>query len=106
MHECSASLFGKTDMPSKKEQDRGEIARRGDAIYDRKVRDAVSEEKKGQFVAIDVRSEDFGIGADDRTATKRLRTRHPEARVWLRRIGSRYARRFSARPRSKADVGK
>lgn len=61
-------------MPSKKEQDREEIARRGDAIYDRKVRDAVSEEKKGQFVAIDVRSEDFEIDADDRTATKRLRT--------------------------------
>ena len=53
-------------MPAKREQEREEIARRGDAIYDRKMRDAVSEEKKGQFVAIDVRSEDFEIDAVQR----------------------------------------
>jgi hypothetical protein len=31
------------------------------------------------------------------SASDRLLARHPEARVWMRQIGSRYARRFGPR---------
>ena len=51
----------------------------------------------GKFAVIDIVSEDFEIDADELAATDRLRVRHPAAQVWLRQIGSRYARRFGAR---------
>jgi hypothetical protein len=45
-------------------------------------------------VAIDVSSEDFEIDSNDFVATERLRNRHPNARMWLARIGRKAAYRF------------
>ena len=76
-----------------------EFAQRGDAIYEREVRPQARAADTGKFVAIDV---DTGLYEIDRTelaATDRLLARRPGARVWLRRIGSRYAHRFGPRSR-------
>jgi hypothetical protein len=52
-------------------------------------------------VVIDVESEDFAVDADSRAAVDRLLERHPDAqgRLWLRRVGSRFAYHFGGRLR-------
>ena len=75
-----------------------EFARRGDAIYDREIAPRLEKANGGKFVSIDIESGDFEIDADDMAATQRLRARLPDAQIWFRRIGSKYARRFGPRP--------
>jgi len=79
-----------------------EFARRGDAIYEGKVRANVEKEHRGEFVAIDIETGAYEVDADELAASDRLLARLPEAQVWVRRVGSRYARRFGPRPRSVA----
>jgi hypothetical protein len=79
-----------------------EFARRGDAIYERDVRPAVGASHEGQFVVIDIETGAYEIDADEQAASDRLLARVPGAQVWLRRVGSPYARRFGGRGRSVA----
>jgi len=77
-----------------------EFARRGDAIYERDVEPKMAESAKGMFAAIDIETGSYEVDADELTASDRLVARLPEAQIWVRRIGSRYTRRFGPRPRS------
>ena len=77
-----------------------DFARRGDEIYERDIRPHLGIEQEGQFVAIDIETGTYEIDGDELTASDRLRSRCPEAQIWLRRVGSRYARRFGPRSRS------
>ena len=79
---------------------KGEFAERGDAIYERRVESVVGTSHAGQFVAIDIETEAFEVDADELTASDHLLARVPTAQVWVRRIGSRYMRRFGVRPRA------
>ena len=79
-----------------------EFAQRGDEIYERHIRPHLGVEQDGQFVAIDIETNAYEIDGDELTASDRLRGRYPEAQIWLRRVGSRYARRFGPRYRSEA----
>lgn len=74
-----------------------ELARRGDEIYERDISPHLKEEDKGKFVLIDVVSGDYEIDRSEIAASKRLRTRRPDAQVWFRRVGFRYTRRFGHR---------
>ena len=75
-----------------------EFARRGDEIYNRDIRPLVeTEENKGKFVLIDIETGAWETDADEMTAAKRLEARVPDAQVWMRRVGSRYAYRFCPR---------
>lgn len=74
-----------------------EFARRGDEIYERHIRPHVEAGNEGKFVVIDIETGAYEIDADELVASDRLLARYPEAQVWLKRIGSRYARRFGAR---------
>ena len=76
-----------------------EFARRGDAIYDRDIRPAIESGNQGKFVAIDIETGAYEIDVDEQVASDRLLTRVPGAQVWLRRVGSRYVRRFGRRAR-------
>ena len=78
-----------------------EFARRGDAIYDREIAPRLEAANRGKFVSIDIESGAFEIDEDELTASRRLRARIPDAQIWFRRIGSRFARRFGPRPRRK-----
>jgi hypothetical protein len=71
-----------------------EFARRGDEIYERHLRPHVEADNAGKFIVIDIETGAYEIDADELRASDRLLARHPEAQVWLRRVGSRYARRF------------
>jgi len=71
-----------------------EFARRGDEIYERDLRPHVEAGNEGKFIVIDIETGAYEIDADELVASDRLLARHPDAQVWLRRVGSRYARRF------------
>ncbi len=71
-----------------------EFARRGDEIYERDLRPQVEAGNEGKFIVIDIETGAYEIDADELVASDRLLARHPDAQVWLRRVGSRYARRF------------
>jgi hypothetical protein len=74
-----------------------EFARRGDEIFERVVRPRVEDEDERKFVLIDIETEDFEVDADEIAASDRLLARNPDAQVWMRRVGSRYARSFGGR---------
>ena len=71
-----------------------ELARLGEEIFDRQVRAALRPEDHGKFVAIDVKTGDHEVDEDDYAAVMRLRSRKPEADVWLMRAGFRAACRI------------
>jgi hypothetical protein len=72
-----------------------EFARRGDDLYDRKVRPHLGAEDDGKFVALDIDSGEFEIHAKEIIASDRLRKRLPEAQIWMVRVGSRHVHRLS-----------
>ena len=71
-----------------------EFARRGDEIYERDLRPHVEAGNEGKFIVIDIETGAYEIDADELVVSDRLLARHPDAQVWLRRVGSRNARRF------------
>jgi hypothetical protein len=73
-----------------------EFSLRGDSIYERLIGPQVESSHKGEFVAIDVETGEYEVDADELAASDRLLNRVPNAQIWLRRVGSRYARRFGS----------
>jgi len=71
-----------------------EFARRRDEIYERDIGPLVEASNEGKFVAIDIETGAYEVDADEISASDRLLARNPDAQVWLRRVGSRYVRRF------------
>jgi hypothetical protein len=76
---------------------RDEVARRGDDLYEREVLPRLNKEDEGKFVLIDVETGEYELDRDEVTASDRLLARRPDAQVWTRQVGSRYARRFGPR---------
>ena len=74
---------------------RDEVARLGKAIYERDVRRQVETDHDGEVVAIDVDSGGWALGGNAIAASESLRGRHPDAEVWLMRVGHRALYRFS-----------
>lgn len=68
-----------------------EFARRGDELYEHNVRPHLEASSRGKFVVIDIETGDYEIDTDELAASDRLLARHPDAQIWLARIGSRYA---------------
>ena len=64
-----------------------ELDRLGGEIFDQRIRPTLRPEDHGKFVAIDVRTGQFDIDEDDYTAVMRLRSRLPDAEIWLERVG-------------------
>jgi hypothetical protein len=77
-----------------------EFAQRGDAMYERSLTELNPAGNEGKFVAIDIETGAYEIDGDELAASDRLLTRLPQAQIWVRRIGSRYARHFGPRPRN------
>ena len=89
-------------MKSQPRYSKEEFARRGDAIYENELRSALEPGNEGKFVAIDIETGTYEVDSNELAASHRLLTRVPNAQIWLRRIGSRYARHFGSYPRSPA----
>ena len=69
----------------------GEIAARGESIYQQQVLPQVGPVEKGTFVVIDVESGDYEVDPRDATATRRLLKRRPKAVTYGVRVGYRAA---------------
>jgi hypothetical protein len=76
-----------------------EFARRGDEIFERDIRPKLPSNNDDKFILIDIESGAYEVDADEKAASDRLLARHPDAQVWIRRVGSRYARRFGSHAR-------
>ena len=75
--------------------DEEEFGRRGDEIYERDIEPKLKPDNPAcKFVAIDVETGDYEVAADELAASRALHSRRPNARVWLRRVGSRYLYRI------------
>lgn len=64
-----------------------EVARRGEEIYERSVRERVEPEQDGCFLALDILSGDYEVADEALPATARLRERRPDAVLYLIRVG-------------------
>ncbi|MBI3911794.1 MAG: hypothetical protein HY320_12800 [Armatimonadetes bacterium] len=64
-----------------------QIVRLGEAIYQREIRPKVEDQHRGEFLALDVESGDYAIGADELTAVRNLRVRRPGVVPYIVRIG-------------------
>ena len=71
-----------------------EFARRGDEIYEREVLPRLTSEDEGKYALIDIETGDYEIDRDELAASDRLFARRPDAQIWFRQVGSRYARRL------------
>jgi hypothetical protein len=74
-----------------------EFAQRGDALYEAQIRSQVEEGNHGKIVAIDLETGAFEVDASEITACDRLEAIHPNAQIWIVRIGFRHVRRFGGR---------
>jgi len=73
-----------------------ELATRGIERFERQVKPVLRPEDDGKFVAVDVDTGDFEMDRDDYIAVMRLRSRNPEAEIWLMRAGSSVTCRIGA----------
>ena len=81
----------------KRRYSKKEFVRRGDSLYDTKVRPELTAEDDGKFVALDIDTGTYEIHVSEITAGDRLRKRLPEAQIWMVRVGSRYLHRFGGK---------
>ncbi len=77
-----------------------EFRKRADAIFERDILPQLKKKAARDFVAIDIETGAYEIDADEMAACERLEARVPDAQVWLRRVGSPFARTFGGHWRS------
>lgn len=68
-------------------------------LYETDIRSHPEQSDFGKFIVIDIETGEYEIDSDEIAASDRLLSRIPNAQVWLRRVGSRYARSFGPRIR-------
>ena len=73
------------DAPTRRTAE--ETGRLGDEIYERDIRPEVEADHFGKVIAIDVDSGDYAVADTARSAARGLREQHPDAQVWLMRVG-------------------
>ena len=64
-----------------------EVGRRGEEIYQQKLRARVEKQHFGDFLVVDILTGDYEIDRDDLTASDRLRAKNPDAVMYGLRIG-------------------
>lgn len=74
-----------------------EVARRGEAIYQQKLRPRVEQQHFGEFLVMDVLSGDYEIDRDDLKASDRVLAKNPNAVLYGVRIGYPAAYRIGGR---------
>ena len=84
---------------TKRRYSKEEFARRGDAIYENDVRPHLQADDEGKFAAIDIESGMYELDRDELKAGNRLRSRLPEAQIWMVRVGHRSVHRLGGRQR-------
>lgn len=65
-----------------------EIARRGQDLYERRIRREVEPDHEGRFLVMDVVSGDYEVADEDLEASERLLKRRPGAMLYGQPIGT------------------
>lgn len=78
----------------------GEIARRGQALYESRIRPHVERDHFGKFLVLDIDSGEYEIDADHLAASDRAAAKHPDAPLFAIRIGYRAGGRIGGNQRS------
>ena len=79
-----------------------EIARRGQALYEERLRGIVDARDRGKFLVVDIESGEYEIDVDELAALQRAKRKNPDAALYILRIGYPAAYRIGrefARPR-------
>ena len=79
---------------TKRRYPKEEIVKRGEAIFEKDVRQNLKGRNPMDFVVIDIETGDYEVDANNLTACLRLRERNLDAQIFARRVGSPYIRRF------------
>jgi 23S rRNA maturation mini-RNase III len=87
---------------TKRRYSKEELARRGDAIYEKKVRPQLKVSDQDRFATIDIESGEFAVDADELKACRKLRKRIPDAQIWMVRVGYPYVHRIGGRERQES----
>ena len=74
-----------------------ETARLGEEIFDRRVRQLLTPEDDGKYVAIDIATEEYEIDDIDWNAIERLSARRRGAQLFVMRIGKPYRMSYRMR---------
>ena len=74
-----------------------DFAKRGNDIYETRVRSKIEEGNEGKIVAIDIETGQFEVADDLLAASKLLLRKVPEAQTWFVRIGYPVVDHFGAR---------
>lgn len=64
-----------------------EIERRGQALYDQQIRTKVESAHKGKFLVLDIDTGDYELDVDELAALKRAKAKHPDAALYILRVG-------------------
>jgi hypothetical protein len=88
-------------QPKQRRYSKEESAKRGEEIFERDIRPQLQGANDTDFVLIDIETGDYEVDADEMAAGDRLEARRPNAHVFMRRVGSRFAYHFGGhrRPR-------
>lgn len=86
-------------MPTPTEPRRSpeEVAKLGQDIFDRVVKPNLKPEDDGNYVAIDLETEEYEIDVNDYEAMMRLTNRRRGAHIFIMRIGKPYRMSFRLR---------
>jgi hypothetical protein len=82
-------------MPQKYAAD--EVGRRGQKLYDERIRSLVEPGHVGQIVVIDVDTSDYLVGTDLILMSHELRQRHSDAALYALKVGAAAFSRIGAR---------
>lgn len=74
--------------------DLAEHARRGQEMYESRIKAQVERENQGRIVALDIDSGDFELADSTLEASRQLLDRKPDAQIWCVRIGQPFVHRF------------
>jgi hypothetical protein len=64
-----------------------EIVERGQALYDQQIREKVEPQQNGKFLVLDIETGEFEIDPDSVAALERATAKHPDAPLYLLRVG-------------------
>ena len=64
-----------------------EIARRGQALYEERVRAEVDARDRGKFLVLDIETGEYELDVDELAALQRAKRKNPDAVLYILRVG-------------------
>lgn len=64
-----------------------EIARRGQALYEERVRAEVDARERGKFLVLDIETGEYEVDVDELAALQRVKSKNPDAVLYILRVG-------------------